>query len=145
MVVGVVVAGLITVWALYQTPSATLTLGDGQFALRVARTAAERQQGLSGTEQLPEHEALLFDFQTDDTWGIWMKDMNYPIDIVWLDASKKVVHIVKHAPPSSYPETIYRPADRARYVIELKAGAVDSKRITRGTRAVFDGRKGLFE
>lgn len=73
-----------------------------------------------------------------------MKDMQYSIDIVWLDAAKKVIYIVKDAHPDSYPEVIFKPPQEARYVIELKAGVVDSKRITmRLTHAVFDSSRNV--
>lgn len=122
-----------------------MRLGNADFALRVARTEQQREQGLSGTTDLADSEALLFVFPSDEQWGIWMKDMNYPIDIVWLSADKKVIHIVPNAQPSSYPNTSYQPPRPARYVIELKAGAASSKRITIGSQAVFDSTKGTFE
>lgn len=142
---GAVCIGLIAIAVAYYSQPATVHLGDGMFEMRIARTETELQQGLSGTQQLPDSEALVFDFPREYKWGIWMKDMNYPIDIVWLDASKKVVHIVENAKPESYPDTTYRPDTPAKYVIELKAGAVDSKRITIGAQAAFDSSKGSFE
>lgn len=113
--------------------------------MRVARTNDEHTRGLSGTTELPGNEALVFDFFKEDRWGIWMKDMNYPIDIIWLNASKEVSHLVENVQPNSYPQTTYTPPDPARYVIELKAGVVNAKRITIGTQAVFDSTKGTFE
>lgn len=141
----IVLVGLGAVGLWYQSLPPTVTLGDATFAMRVARTASERQQGLSGTSQIAADEALVFDFLAEDRWGIWMKDMNYPIDIVWLDGDKNVIHIVKDAQPSSYPTVTYRPAEPAKYVIELKAGVTSAKRITIGTHAVFDSTKGTFE
>ncbi len=125
--------------------SATLQLGQASFHMRVARTDDQRQQGLSNTTSLPANDALLFVFPTDNQWKIWMKDMNYPIDIVWLDADRRVVFVASDVQPSSYPDTTYQPPTPARYVIELKAGAVRTNRITIGTQAVFDSTKGTFE
>ncbi|MFZ1360623.1 MAG: DUF192 domain-containing protein [Candidatus Saccharimonadales bacterium] len=127
------------------TRPAVVQLGDTEFTTRVARTAVERTQGLSGTSSLAAHEALLFIFPSDDYWEIWMKGMHYPIDIVWLDTHKKVIHIVRDAQPRDYPAVIYKPNQRARYVIELAAGAVDRNRITIGSQAIFDSMKGTFE
>ena len=101
-----------------------------------AESEHERERGLSGTAPLGEAEAMLFVFPSDDTWGIWMKDMKYPIDIAWLDSEKVVRHLVENASPASYP-TIFRPGKDVRYVLEMKAGTAKHKSITIGTKAEF--------
>lgn len=119
-------------------PHTTLRVGDGVFKARVAKTDVERQKGLSGTLKLREDQAMLFVFGSDSKWSIWMKDMNYPIDIVWLDKDKKVVYIVKNAPPESYPYETFQPKEDARYVIEFPAGIAEKKKIAIGKEAAFD-------
>lgn len=117
-------------------PQVTLRLGDGVFTARLARTNAERTRGLGGTSSLGNGEAMLFVFDRSDTWGIWMKDMSYPIDVVWLNEQKQVVYSVSNMQPDSYPET-YLPKQAARYVVELPAGTVRSKAIGPATVAQF--------
>lgn len=126
-------------WALLPQlqPHATVRLGDGVFRTRIADTSEKREKGLSGTPGIAANEALLFIYQHDDKWSIWMKDMNYAIDIVWLDKAKEVVYIVKNAQPESYPEA-FAPTQDARYVVELAAGTVDAKSISVGDKAMFD-------
>lgn len=133
----VVAAALYTLWPQLQ-PHTTVHIGDGVFTTRVAKTAEERDKGLSDTRELRENQAMLFVYDSDDKWSIWMKDMNYPIDIVWLDKDKKVVYIVKNAPPESYPYEQFVPKKEARYVLELPAGTVGKKSINIGTAATFD-------
>lgn len=118
-------------------PRTTLHLGDGVFRAVVADTDVARQKGLGDTDALAANEAMLLVFDRDEQWSIWMKDVEYPIDVIWLDSQKRVVHIVKNMPPDSYP-TSYAPKKPARYVVELAAGSVDSKSITIGTLARFD-------
>lgn len=130
-------AALYILWPQLQ-PHTTLHVGDGIFKTRVAKTFEEREKGLSNTTALGEDQALLFVYDTDAQWAIWMKDMNYPIDIVWLNKDKKVVYIVKNAPPESYPDEKFTPKEDARYVIELMAGTTDKKAINIGEKAVFD-------
>lgn len=79
-------------------------LGDGIFTAQIAQTDKERIKGLSGSVQLSDSQAMLFVFDGDGEHPIWMKDMHYAIDIVWLDADKKVVHMAHDIPPQSYPE-----------------------------------------
>jgi len=122
-------------------PHATVRIGDGVFKTRVANTEETRVQGLSGTSKLGEDRALLLVFDSEGEWPIWMKDMKYPIDIVWLNKDKKVVHIVKNAPPESYPYEKFTPKRSAKYVLELPAGTVDEKSIIIDSQAAFDETK----
>ena len=132
----VIAAAIYILWPQLQ-PHATVRIGDTVFAAKVAKTQAEREKGLSDTKGLRENQALLFVYERDGMWPIWMKDMKYPIDIVWLDKDKKVVYIVKNAPPESYPET-FTPKQEARYILEMSAGTVEKKSIVIGTIAGFD-------
>lgn len=127
------------VWSVIEPAgkSVTLFLGDGVFKTRLAMTDAEIERGLSGTKKLSQDQAMLFVYQRAAKWPIWMKDMYYPLDIVWLDEQKRVVSIVKNAPPESYPQR-FTPSEPALYVVELAAGTVDSRAIHVGSRASFD-------
>ena len=77
-------------------------------------------------------------FPHDDTWGIWMKDMKVPIDIIWLNQHKRVVYIVKNASPELSTTMTFNPKEPARYVLELPAGSVDKAAIKSGNFASFD-------
>lgn len=121
-----------------QYPRVPLTVGGVTFDVRVATTDATRERGLSGTKELARTEGMLFVFDSDDTWGIWMKDMTIPIDILWLDKNKKIIYMVKEAQPSSYPYTTFKPSKPARYVVELAAGSIEQKRLKITDEATFD-------
>lgn len=125
----------IAMW--YGTDLLPITVGTTSLVASVADTPAERQQGLSGTPSLPSTMAKLFVFEKSSTWGFWMKDMNYPIDIIWLNEEKRVIHIVSNALPSSYPNQFMSP-ESALYVIETKPGFVSEQGITLGTTVTFD-------
>jgi uncharacterized membrane protein (UPF0127 family) len=138
LVLGLIGAAVYFVMEPQLRPHVTLRLGDGVFLARVANTPDMREKGLGGTNGLREEEGMLFVFDTDDKWSMWMKDVKYPIDIVWLSSEKKVVYIVKNAPPESYPYENFMPKQDARYVVELPAGTVGKKIITIGKQAEFD-------
>ncbi len=108
-----------------------LIVGESSVFVGVAQTAASRGKGLSGREMLPSDEGLLFVFDTDDTHAIWMKDMRFPIDIIWIDKFFSVVAVVENATPDSFPE-IFEPKNSARYVLEVNAGWVARNGIIRG-------------
>ncbi len=86
----------------------------------VADDAAERAQGLSGTPKLADLEGKLFIFDGEGHHRFWMKDMNYPIDIIFISNEFKVVDIVENVPPETYPTT-YTSKEPARFVLETNA------------------------
>src|SRR3954470_9978565 len=84
MLLLVCATALYVLWPQLQ-PHATVRIGDGIFAAKVVKTAPERAKGLSDTSDLRQDQAMLFVYDSDDKHAIWMKDMNYSIDIVWLN------------------------------------------------------------
>lgn len=117
-------------------PETQLWLGDGIFRTDLALDNDARTKGLSGVSALDHDQALLMAFPSNDRWGIWMKDMDISIDIVWLDSEKRVISILKNATPGSLD--IKKPNQAARYVVELPAGTVDSKSINIKEMAIFE-------
>ena len=109
-----------------QWPSAiVMKLAGGQeFMLDVAGTEAQMRQGLSGRQEVSTQGGMIFPYPNEDKRCFWMKDMRIPIDIVWLNASKKVLHIEANLTPDTYPQTYC--ADSTQYVVELKAGTAQA-------------------
>lgn len=99
----------------------TILIGDMPLRVAIADTADERMLGLSGTTGLPESTGLLFIFESDSRPGFWMKDMLFPIDIIWISAKGEVVGIEHDVSPATYPAT-FRPTEPIRYVLEVPAG-----------------------
>ncbi len=114
-------------------PAQQITLDSHALFVEVANTPALREQGLSGHEPLIDGQGMLFIFDQDDAWGIWMKDMRFAIDIVWADASGKVVTVAANATPDSYPQVFY-PTAPARYVLEIPAGYTERNGIAEGSQ-----------
>lgn len=113
-------------------PLYPITIGTVGVEASVADDPNERRRGLSGTLGLPDGVVKLFIFATAGPQGIWMKDMQYPIDIMWLDAAGMVIHIEQEVRPESYPKSFASPVP-ALYVIEAEAGFVERYSITLGT------------
>lgn len=89
----------------------------------VADTETRRTRGLSGTETLPQGAGMLFVFENSDTYGFWMRDMKYPIDIIWLNDQFHPVYRINAAQPDSYPE-VFIPPVAVRYVLETNPGEI---------------------
>lgn len=96
-------------------------LGSTTLSVDIADTDASRTQGLSDTQSLAQDHGLLFEFDEPGTWGFWMKDMMYPLDIIWIDASDTIIYAQTDLSPSTYPK-IYAPQSPAAYVLEVNAG-----------------------
>lgn len=119
----------------------TLKIGKNILNIEVADTNAERIQGLSGKQGLAENESMLFVFDTEGYYGIWMKDMNFSIDIVWLDKNKKIIHIEKDVSPETYPKIFYALKNGqpilSLYVLETSAGFLAQNNIQIGDFIAF--------
>lgn len=90
----------------------------------VLDSKSEWMLGLSGRNNFDANKAVLFVFDSPDTHGIWMKDMKFGIDIVWLNSDKKVITIRPNVQPGSYPE-VFKPTSNSKYVIELSEGQAE--------------------
>jgi uncharacterized membrane protein (UPF0127 family) len=98
-----------------------VTIAGKVFKLELADTDSKRADGLSQRDNIPSDGGMFFDFNTDGDWRMWMLQMRFPIDIVWLANDGKVVGIKNSAQPGEYPE-IYRAEQLSRYAIEVQAG-----------------------
>ncbi len=87
----------------------------------IADTPAEQEAGLSHTTTLAQNTGKLFVFNTPGRYGFWMKDMNYALDLIWIDKDLKIIAIDRDVAPESYPNIFYPPQD-VQYVLEVTAG-----------------------
>ena len=120
-------------------PLATLYIDGVPFSVGVAETYEERRNGLSFIESLPKDSGLLFVFTISDSYGIWMKTMLFPIDIIWFDENFRVIDITKNISPDSYPDTFY-PKSPVRYILEVEAGFVKANSVKIGSTAKFESK-----
>lgn len=113
-------AGVLVIMSLHRQ---TIVVQSGMLVTHayVARTQAEHERGLGGFAMLPSNRSMLFVFEQPGYYGIWMKDMRFAIDIVWADATKRIVHIEHEVQPDTYPQS-FRPEKPALYVLETAAG-----------------------
>jgi hypothetical protein len=136
LVVIAVVVGL-TVWkSLSSSQFVTLRAGSVTYELTDATSLAQQEKGLGDRSSLPTNQGMLFSFSGSGVRCFWMKDMEFPLDIIWLSSTKQVVYIQSHALPSSYPKT-FCPAASAQYVIELNSGQTKLKHIHIGQTLAF--------
>ena len=90
--------------------------------VKTAVTEEALKNGLSGRLIMQRGNGLLFIFPTLAKQSMWMKGMHFPLDIVWLDETFTVRHIVYGAPPCKGSCPSYSSHYKAQYAIELNAG-----------------------
>ncbi|MBP7821070.1 DUF192 domain-containing protein [Candidatus Saccharibacteria bacterium] len=73
----------------------TIYIDNNKFSAEIVATDKERQKGLSGRESLAWKHAMVFNFEQEDYWNIWMKDMKFPIDVLWVNKDGKIISIEK--------------------------------------------------
>ncbi len=106
------------------------------FNVILAETPQKREKGLSGKETLMENEGMLFIFEQEGLYPFWMKDMNFPIDIIWMNEQGVVVYVEKDLQTDSYPQTFVS-TDPALYVLEVSSGMVIKNNIEVGKKIII--------
>ena len=105
----------------------------------IADSQDKKEKGLGVRENMTEGEGMLFLFDKDYPYPFWMIGMKFPIDIIWLDNNKTVVHIEHSLPPC--PNQLdcpnHQPDHNARYVLETTAGFSDRHGVKTGTQVEF--------
>ena len=111
-------------------------IGSRLVSIQSMKTDAELKQGLSGRHCLPNIQGMLFSFAKPGFYSFWAKDMNFDVDIVWLDLDKKVVSIKSHVTPQTYPER-FSSSSPAQYVLEVGSGQANVLGLQTGTALKF--------
>jgi len=117
-------------------PRGTVKIDGIVLEVQIADTDPRRARGLMFQEQLPLDEGMLLVFDDANKRSIWMLNMQFPLDVIWIDDNNKVVFIEKNVPPCKTAlETVTCPSYKggskdAKYVLEVTAGFVDAFKIT---------------
>ena len=111
-------------------------IGGKMIKVDLAITPDEQERGLSGRKTLKEDEGMLFVFEKTGKYPFWMRDMNFPIDIIWIGKDFRVVYIKKDAQPESYPETFGAEYD-ANFVLEVNSGFSEKNNLKEGDYVKF--------
>lgn len=102
----------------------SVSINNKTFYISVAKTEDQKTKGLSIYNTLPEDEGMLFIFPKPDYYTFWMKEMKFPIDIIFIQ-NYKIVDIFQNVPkPISKDQKlpIYKPREMSDYVLEINAG-----------------------
>ena len=121
-----------------------VTIGPFTWPVELALTGEQQAQGLSGRAELAAGAGMLFVWNQESRRAFWMPDMNFPLDLVWLNGDCAVTHITHNAPPQapgqSQADLPRYTVDQVQYVLEINAGEAAQHGIKVGDQARFQGR-----
>ena len=123
-------------WLVFQFPASTIRIGDAKLQVKIVDTDVLREKGLSLRASLEKNKGMLFVFEKPGTYGFWMKDMNFAIDIIWIGQDKKVIEITNNVMPDTFPKTFYA-KEPIQYVLEVNAGWAERNAVEPGD--IFKG------
>jgi uncharacterized membrane protein (UPF0127 family) len=125
-----------------QPPAAagpSVVLPDGYVVhVEIASDDATRQQGLMYRDTLARDRGMLFFFPESGNYPFWMKNTLIPLDMIWIDDQKRVVHVAANVPPcKADPCPSVPPNANARYVLEIAAGEAARHGLANGQTLKF--------
>ena len=108
--------------------------------VELAIDEATRAQGLMYRDRLPENRGMLFVFAEPSVQSFWMKNTLIPLDMIWIDGNRRVVHVKHDVPPCrADPCPGYDPGVPAVYVLEVAGGVARRQGLDVGAQLEFEG------
>ncbi len=99
-----------------------------------------RTQGLMYRDRLAEDRGMLFFFPRSGEYPFWMKNTLIPLDMIWIDDQRRIVHVASNVPPcTADPCPSYPPNAAAKYVLELAAGVAAKHHLGNGQVLRYEG------
>lgn len=100
----------------------TVAQNGRELTVLLPETEEQKGRGLAGVSELPRDTALLLRSADGDT-RISMLGMRFALDLVWLDAECRVVHVAEGAQPGILHRPVYSTPVKAASVLEMPAGS----------------------
>ena len=108
--------------------------------VEVASDDATREQGLMYRDHMADDRGMIFLFPQAGEYAFWMKNTLIPLDMIWMDADHRIVHIAHDVPPcKADPCPNYPPNAKASSVLELAAGVAAKHHLAEGNLLRFEG------
>ena len=124
----------------FQNSRIKVNINGYEILADIAISTEQEAKGLSTKDNMKEDEIMLSVYDRPSRQAFWMKDMKFPIDIIWLDVRGSVVHIEDGLKPCIPSLTCppYSPDKEAQYVLETAAGFSKKHQLTIGNHVDFE-------
>lgn len=111
---------------------------DKCIKVAVVQKEEELHRGLQFRKSLDPDSGMLFIFTKSWPYAFWMKDTLIPLDMIWMDYARRIVHIERNVSPcQADPCPRYPPRNEALYVLEVNAGYAEKFGLQLGDTAEF--------
>jgi uncharacterized membrane protein (UPF0127 family) len=125
-----IIAFLALNYLLPKTPR--IAINGHTFNLYLAETSQEQEIGLAKYKSIGLNQGMIFIFNRPDYYSFWMKDMKFPIDIIFISGNK-VVDVFQKVPVSPDENLpVYTTKAKADKVLEINAGLAKKDNIKIG-------------
>ena len=120
-------------------PQGTIRIDDTVVQVQIADTQPRRVLGLMHQNELPYDQGMIFIFDTVGQYSMWMRNVQFSLDMIWFDENGVAVHIEKDVPPcltavEAMTCPSINPEVRALYILEATAGFVEMHDIQVGSQ-----------
>lgn len=134
------ISGVFLFWFQGRLDSETIARFENgaEIIVEIADEAEEQSRGLSGRTELASNRGMLFIFNESVTQRFWMRDMLFPIDIIWLN-SGTIIGFEENVNPPIVDGIleIYESPGPVDMVMEVNAGFIKSVGLVIGGRVVW--------
>ena len=104
--------------------------------IELADTEQKREKGLMFRKSMKENRGMLFIFDKEERQTFWMKNTDIPLDIIFVNAEKMIVHIAPDCKPYSLEQI---PSfEYAMYTVEVNAGYCTRHKIAVGDKIKYE-------
>jgi uncharacterized membrane protein (UPF0127 family) len=126
---------------LYSYPEIKTTplyIGPQQFVVEIADTTEKHLRGLMFRDYIPDNFGMLFVYGEEEYRSMWMKNCRVHLDIIFLDAGKKIINMYIDVPPcSEEPCRTYVSKKPVKYVLELRGKRAKELKLKPGDNILF--------
>ncbi len=145
ILIAIVIAGVISqkyfnssLFEVFKTPK--VIINNHTFTLYVAKNPKDKEIGLSKYKSIDKDRGMLFPFEKPDYYPFWMKEMKFPIDIIFI-LDNHIVTIYKNVqPPTAKNESlpIFSPQAPTDKVLEINADLTQKYNFRQGDIVKFE-------
>lgn len=115
-------------------------IANQSFRVIVANSQKERERGLSEIKSLQDNQGMIFLFDRPDYYSFWMRNMKFPIDIIYINKDTIITIKNNAQPPKNIKESpiIYAPTSPADKVLEISAGLAEKYKFKNGDKVTYE-------
>lgn len=121
IIIAIVIAVTSIVVINMNTNYAKAIINGNEITLEIVTSLEDQRRGLSNRDSLEYNSGMLFVYKDLTIRSFWMKEMEFPIDILWIDENNMIIGIEENVLPDSFPDKFISP-EPVRFVLELIGG-----------------------